>query len=110
MFLTAFAMPLSLRWSSEIFVVERFQLVEWDSVILSAVVEIGMRSAFDHKKLFIVGVLVSVYHILIRIFSKVEGMCLVAVHYHNGGAYLIAVLQNRHIDKRHTADLVPAAV
>ena len=37
-------------------------------------------------------------------------MSLVAVHYHNGGAYLIAVLQNRHIDKRHTADLVPAAV
>ena len=79
-------------------------------MILSAVVEIGVGGTFDHKKLFIVGVLVSVYHILIRIFSEVERMCLVAVHYHNGGAYLIAVLQDRHIDERHTADLVPAAV
>ena len=110
MFLTAFAMPLSLRWSSEIFVVERFELVKRNSVILSAVVEIGVGSAFDHKKLFIVGVLVSVYHILIRIFSEVERMCLVTVKHHDSRAYLVAVVQDRHIDERHTADLVPAAV
>ena len=53
MLLTAFAVQFSLRWSSEIFVVERFELVEWDSVILSAVVEIGVGSTFDHKKLFL---------------------------------------------------------
>ena len=94
----------------QILVIERLQLVKRNNVILSAVIEVCVRSPLYHKKLFIVGVLVSVYHILIRIFSEVERMCLVTVKHHDSRAYLVAVLQDRHIDERHTADLVPAAV
>ena len=69
-----------------------------------------MRSALDHEELLVVGILVTVHHGLISILSKIEGMCLVAMHDHDSGADLVAVLQDRHIDERHAADLVPSAV
>ena len=72
-----------IQFALQILLKEFLKLVERNDVpVLSAVIEVGVRSAGYHQKLLVICIFVSIDHVLIGILTEVEGVCLIAVHYH----------------------------
>ena len=59
-------------WLFQILIVELRKLVEWDCVLVTAVVKIGMGSPLNNEKLLVIGVFAVPGHILKCILAEIE--------------------------------------
>lgn len=85
-----FSMPAALF---QIFIEESFQLLERDDVHL--IVKIGVVGTGDDEQLLVVAGELAVSRL-----TEIAGVRLFTMHQQHGGAYLAAVLQDRHIQER----------
>ena len=93
---------------SKILVKEAFQLVKRNDVFL--IIQVGMYCTRDNHQFFIGGVLAVFCHSSVGILAEVAGLRFFTMHDQNRIADLIGIGQLRYVHKRHTADLIPAAV
>ena len=59
-------------WLFQILIIEIRKLVEWDCVLVTAVVKIGMGSPLNNEKLLVIGVFAVLGHILKCILAEIE--------------------------------------
>ena len=87
----------------QVLVIELLDLVEWN--LLSVVIQVCMDSSGHNQQLFVV-----TFQLFESIFAEIAGMRFFAMHHEDSAAYLVAVSQNRHVDKRERRGFVPSVV
>ena len=77
---------------TQILLKELLQLIERNSILSAAVIQIGMRRVRNDHKLFVVSIFAVPDHVGVSILAKITRMCLLAVNDQYSASDLITVL------------------